>query len=253
MGALNNKIAVVTGAARGIGHGIVDALTLKGAKVYMTDVLAEEGDAAAKEFRQQGRDVTFVKHDVCSQSDWQALFSEIEQQHSGIDILVNNAGIAPPVNIETVTIDELRQALDVNLIGAMIGLQLSIASMKKKAGGSIINIASNSTALVTQATGVYSPSKAAVTNLSKVAALHCAREQLNIRINTVHPGACRTPMIIDQFPAEAIKLIEDSSPMGRLGEPIEIGQVVAFLASDEASFVTGAEYFADGGATLAQF
>jgi NAD(P)-dependent dehydrogenase (short-subunit alcohol dehydrogenase family) len=167
--------------------------------------------------------------------------------------LVNNAGIAPPVNIEEATVEDMRKVMEINLMGPMIGIQLAIKSMKKTGGGSIVTVASNSTSQVTQATGIYSPSKAAVANLTKVVALHCAREKLNIRVNTVHPGPSRTPMLTDQFSDEVLDQISQSSPMGRLAEPIEIGYVVAFLASDEASFVTGAEYFADGAITVAQF
>lgn len=252
MKELDQRIAIVTGAARGIGLGIVEALLAKGAIVFMSDVLKELGEANAQMLAEQGHSVRFIEHDVSDEQAWQKVFKEVLASDGRVDILVNNAGIAPPADIETVAADDFRKVLDVNLIGPLIGMQLAIKSMKKTGGGSIINVSSNSTVQVMQTTGIYSPSKAALANLTKVAAVHCARENLNIRVNSLHPGASRTPMITDQFPPDLLKALEQANPMGRLAEPIELGHVAAFLASDAASFVNGAEYFVDGGATLAQ-
>lgn len=250
---LEDRVCIVTGAARGIGRGIAEALLMKGAIVVMTDLLEELGEASAKALAKQGGRVSFIKHDVCNEQEWHNVFADTLTVHGRVDVLVNNAGVAPPCDVETVLADEFRKVLEVNLIGPMIGMQLAIKHMKKTGGGSIINVASNSTAQITQQTGIYSPTKAAIANLTKVVAVHCAREKLNIRANSLHPGASRTPMITDQFPADVLKVLEEANPMGRLAEPIEVGHVAAFLASDEASFVNGAEYFADGGVTLAQF
>lgn len=252
MKELDQRVSIVTGAARGIGLGIVEALLSKGAIVVMTDILQDLGEASARALADQGHRVRFIEHDVSEKEAWQKVFNETLASYGGVDVLVNNAGVAPPADIETVEADEFRKVLDVNLIGPLMGMQLAIKNMKKTGGGSIINVSSNSTVQVMQTTGIYSPSKAALANLTKVAAVHCARENLNIRVNSLHPGASRTPMITDQFPPDLLKALEEANPMGRLAEPIELGQVVAFLASDAASFVNGAEYFVDGGATLTQ-
>jgi 3alpha(or 20beta)-hydroxysteroid dehydrogenase len=146
--------------------------------------------------------------------------------------------------------------LDINLFGAFIGMKTVLPSMKRTGNGSIVNIASNSTQMVIALTSIYSSAKAALANLSKTAAVHCAESGYGIRVNTIHPGPHATPMLLAGGTAEQaaaipqVKAVIDSIPMKRMGEPREIGRVVAFLASDDASYITGAEIFVDGGLTI---
>jgi NAD(P)-dependent dehydrogenase (short-subunit alcohol dehydrogenase family) len=169
-------------------------------------------------------------------------------------VVINNAGISVPATIEDLTVEQFRKVLDVNLISCFLGTKLAIQRMKSTGGGSIVNIASNSTRNVVPLTASYSPSKAAVANLTKVAALHCAVQGYNIRVNSVHPGPTDTEMLSGGAgPATEIPEVRrliDAIPVGRLAKPREVAEVVAFLASDAASYVTAAEIFVDAGLTV---
>jgi 3alpha(or 20beta)-hydroxysteroid dehydrogenase len=253
MSKLKGKVAIVTGAARGIGAACAEVLAREGAAVMLTDQLEAEVRMTAETLQKQGFKTAAMTHDVTQLDQWNAVMDATERTFGHVNVLVNNAGITLAATIEELTVEQFRKVLDVNLIGPFLGMQCAIKRMKGTGGGAIVNIASNSTRGVVPMTAAYSPSKAGVANLSKVAALHCAVEGYNIRVNSVHPGATETPMLTGgeakavDIP-EVRKLIE-AIPVRRMAQPREIAEVVAFLASDAASYVTGAELFVDAGGT----
>lgn len=254
MRRLEGKVAVVTGAARGLGAAMAEVLAREGAQVVLTDVLTELGASTAASLQQRGYDVLFCEHDVASEEAWDNVLAAAEKHYGRLDVLVNNAGINLPATIEDLSLNSFRRLLEVNLLGCFIGTQRAIRKMKHSGGGAIVNIASNSTQSMVPLTTAYSASKAGVANLSKTAALHCAKERYNIRVNSVHPGPCETDMLTGGAAKAAdipqVKKLIEAIPLGRMGRPSEIAEVVAFLASDDASFITGAEIFADGGLTV---
>jgi 3alpha(or 20beta)-hydroxysteroid dehydrogenase len=250
---LDGKVAIVTGAARGLGAATAQVLAREGARLLITDVLVDTGQNCCAALRKQGYEAIFCEHDVASENDWDRVIATALEHFGRIDILVNNAGIQLPQTIEEMSLADFRRVLDVNLVGCFLGTQRAIKQMKTTGGGAIVNIASNSTKTVVPLTTAYSPSKAGVANLSKVAALHCAKEGYDIRVNSVHPGACETDMLTggDARAADIpqVRQLIDAIPLKRTGRPTEVGEVVAFLASDAASFITAAEIFVDGGLT----
>ncbi|HKT73170.1 MAG TPA: glucose 1-dehydrogenase [Steroidobacteraceae bacterium] len=255
MSALAGKVALVSGSARGIGAACATVMASQGASVLITDMLAQQGEATAESLRGQGYQARFQPLDVTDERGWDAAVAAAHEAFGRLDIVVNNAGISVPRTIEDLTVEEFRRTLDINLLGCFLGTKKGILSMKGTGGGAIVNIASNSTGTVMPLTAAYSPSKAAVANLSKVAAIHCARERYNIRVNSVHPGPTETDMLTGGGAARAadipgVRALIESVPMGRMGQPREIAAVVAFLASDAASYVTAAEIFVDGGLTV---
>ena len=254
MNGLDGKVALVTGAARGIGAACATVLAREGAQVVLTDVLAERGEAKAADLRQAGYRALFRSLDVTDERAWDGVMRDVIGEFGKIDVVVNNAGITMARTIEDLTVEEFRHVLNVNLLSCFIGTQKGIAHMKASGGGSIVNIASNSTATVVPLTTAYSPSKAAVANLTKVAALHCALARFNIRVNSVHPGPTETEMLTGgaarAVDLPQVKRLIEAIPTGRMGQPEEIANVVAFLASDASSYMTAAEVFVDGGLTV---
>ena len=254
MARLTGKVALVTGGARGLGAAAAAALCAEGASVVLTDVLSEEGGKTAASLNANGHQARFTEHDVRDAASWQAAVDLALAQFGRLDCLVNNAGINFPRTIETATIEEFRAILDVNLIGAFLGIKAVIPVMKAQ-GGSIINISSNSTRKVFALTSIYGATKAALANLTKTTAVHCAASGYGIRVNSVHPGPHETAMLLGGLEEAAdsppLRRMMEAIPMGRMGKPSEVGSVVAFLASDDASYMTGAEVFVDGGVTVA--
>eukprot|EP00456_Euglypha_rotunda_P074451 TRINITY_DN6819_c0_g1_i5.p3 TRINITY_DN6819_c0_g1~~TRINITY_DN6819_c0_g1_i5.p3 ORF type:complete len:258 (+),score=76.35 TRINITY_DN6819_c0_g1_i5:725-1498(+) len=251
---LIGKVAIVTGAARGIGAAAAAALAAEGASIMLTDVMEAQLAQTTEALRRQDRVVAWLQHDVSSKADWQRVMDEAQSRFGRLDIVVNNAGINLPKTIEDLTVEEFRKLIEVNLIGCFLGTQLGIARLKQSGGGAIINVASNSTRVVVPLTAAYSPTKAAIANLTKVAAVHCAAEAYNIRINSVHPGPVETDMLTGGLARATdipqVRGLIDAIPMRRMGQPHEIGEVIAFLASDAASYITGTELFVDGGLTV---
>lgn len=252
MRGLIGKVAIVTGGARGLGAACAARLAEEGATVVIADLLADEGAAKAAELRDSTRqEILALPHDVRDEVSWGSLINEASGRLGGVDILVNNAGIAPNGDIESITLQDLREVLDVNLVGAFLGSKAVIPEMRKRGGGSIINMSSALSRKVLPFTCAYGMSKSALVNLTKTTAVHCARMDYNIRVNSVHPGPHETPL----FKASAATVADDphtakinaSIPMARFGRPPEVGAVVAFLASDDASYVTATEIFVDGG------
>jgi 3alpha(or 20beta)-hydroxysteroid dehydrogenase len=252
--SLAGRAAIVTGAARGIGAACALSLAREGARVLLTDVLIEEGEATAAGLRQDGHRALFQRHDVSNEEQWNVIMEFALSQFGGLDVLVNNAAINLVGTIEDVTLEGFRRVLDINVLGCFLGTQQAILRMKRSGGGSIINMASNSSLRVVPLTTAYSPSKAAVANLTKVAAVHCAVERYGIRVNSVHPGPIEAPMLTGgaERPLEIpqVRNLVEAIPLGRMGQPREVAEVVTFLASDAASYITGAEIFVDGGLTI---
>lgn len=246
-----DKVCIVTGAASGIGAATSRRLAEEGGHVLMTDIDGETGMAAASELARRGLSVRFQPHDVTRRDEWEAAIAAAKTFSGRLDVVVNNAGLAIPGSIEEADIVGWRKVLDVNLDGVFHGVQLGVRELKAN-GGSIVNIASIA-GVVGEPSGAaaYNASKGAVRLLTKSAAMHCAQAGFDVRVNAVCPGYVETN-ITGQSP-EASKaywdMIRTQVPMGRIAQPVEIANAVLFLASDEASYMTGADLLVDGGFT----
>ena len=254
MGRLDGKIALVTGAARGIGEGIARAFVREGAAVWLTDIDETGGRALAEAL---GAPHRFAKLDVASEADW-AVVDELIEVEGRLDILVNNAGITGfeqgtgPHDPEHASIEEWHRVHRVNLDGTFLGCRAAIKAMRPRGTGSIINISSRSGLVGIPGAAAYASSKAAIRNHSKTVALWCAQKGLKIRCNSVHPAAILTQMweaLLGSGPdreARMAALVKDT-PLKRFGTVEEVAALVVFLASDEAPYITGSEFDIDGG------
>ncbi len=254
MKRLEGKTAIVTGAARGIGRAIVEKFIAEGASVLLTDIDADTVAATAQALKSDGDRAATLAHDVAEPEQWDAVFARAEDRFGGLDILVNNAALGDDKDIEHVSFAEWRRMLAVNLDGAFLGTQGAIKAMRRSGGGSIVNISSVGAFAGTPVMCAYNASKAGVVALSRNAAVYCGHHGLNIRVNSVHPGLIETDMA-REFAAKSTGEDADQAmqsfvafhPIGRLGRPSDIADGVAFLASDEASFITGTSLVIDGG------
>ena len=243
---LSNKIAVITGGASGIGEGMVKRFAAEGARVIVADVDVAAGSRVATESAAQ-----FIELDVSAEAQWQSLETTIRADYGRLDILVNNAGVVSNLNIAEVDLAAWQRLMAINLTGVMLGCRMAVNLMRDNpdpAGGSIINTAS-STSYLAIPDVAYTTSKAGVVGLTKSVAVHCANEGLNIRCNSVHPGATLTNILktaIEQAP-EIREACEKMSPLNRMGTVEEVAAMAVFLASDEASFCTGGQYAVEGG------
>jgi NAD(P)-dependent dehydrogenase (short-subunit alcohol dehydrogenase family) len=253
-GRLAGKVALVTGAARGIGEGIVRSFVREGATVWLTDIDEEGGRALAREL---GAPQYFAKLDVAQESDW-SVVDDLIAAEGRLDILVNNAGITGfeagpgPHDPEHVTIEEWHRVHRVNLDGTFLGCRAAIRAMRPHGTGSIINISSRSGLVGIPGAAAYASSKAAIRNHSKSVALWCAGQGLKIRCNSVHPAAILTPMweaMLGSGPDREAKMAAfvADTPLKRFGTVEEVAALVLFLASDEATYITGSEFDIDGG------
>jgi cyclopentanol dehydrogenase len=247
MDRLKGKVALISGGARGQGAAEARLFTAEGAKVVLGDVLDKETNALAEELNRGGKKIALPLHlDVTRASDWRAAVEACEHEFGGLDILVNNAGIANMKGIAETSEEEWDAVVNINQKGVWLGMKAAIPAMRKRGSGSIINISSIYGLIGSAGSAAYHGTKGAVRLLTKAAAVQYAPE--NIRVNSVHPGVIRTPMV-EALEEEAIAQITALAPMKRAGTAEEVGYVVLFLASNEASFVTGAEYVVDGGYT----
>jgi cyclopentanol dehydrogenase len=248
MDRLKGKVALISGAARGQGAAETRLFVNEGARVVISDVLDSEAGKLASEINQNaGARVTLPVHlDVTRAEDWRAAVETCEREFGGLDILVNNAGILNIKGVSDTNEEEWDAVINVNQKGVWLGTKIAVPAMKKRGGGSIINISSIYGLIGSGGSAAYHASKGAVRILTKTAAVEYAPD--NIRVNSVHPGVIKTPMV-DMFDDKDLQAIAALAPMKRAARPEEVGYVVLFLASDEASFVTGAEYAVDGGYT----
>ena len=249
MGRLDGKVAVISGGARGQGATEARMMAREGAKVVFGDILDEEGRKVEAEITEAGNDATYVHLDVTNEAEWQAAIGTAVSRYGKLDILVNNAGILIRKSIEETTEEEWDRIMAVNAKGVFLGTKHAIPAMRQAGGGSIINISSTA-GLVGSLDGSpsYTATKGAVRLFTKATAIQYAKDK--IRCNSVHPGPIDTPMIRDTLtdPARLERRMQ-RLPLKRVGTTEDIAYGVLYLASDESSFVTGAELVIDGGTT----
>jgi 3alpha(or 20beta)-hydroxysteroid dehydrogenase len=259
MGRLDGKVAVVTGSARGMGEAEARLFAAEGAQVVLADVLDQEGTAVAASI---GDAAAFVHLDVTEEAGWRAVLDVATARFGVPDVLVNNAGILRVTPILTADLDDVRRIIDVNLMGAFLGLRVIGGAMVDAGRGSIVNVSSTA-GLVGQSTiAAYVASKWGVRGLTKAAALELGH--LGVRVNSLHPGGITTSMLgVTDFPAmeeppargvvssdpavAAVDTMVARVPLRRAGRPIEVARMALFLASDDASYCTGMEFVVDGG------
>jgi len=254
---VKGKVALVTGGRRGLGKAIAVLLASHGAKVAITDRKADGADAVIAEIEKAGGEAIFIEHDVSIEDDWRRVVDKVVKRFGKLDVVVNNAGVGAGKNIEDITLKDWRWVMSINLDGVFLGTKYAIEAMKQTGGGSIINMSSVEGIVGDSRMVAYDASKGALRTLTKSAALHCAKEGYNIRINTIHPGFIETKMVegflkslakdgdVEAARRDLVKL----HPIGHLGEPDDVAYAALYLASDESKFATGSELVVDGGYT----
>ena len=243
---LENKVAIISGGSRGMGAFEAALFVQEGAKVIIGDVRDEEGRDLAKHI---GSNAVYMHLDVTSERDWAAVVKEATDRYGKLDILVNNAGVSARGTIEETSVDDWDRVMGINAKGVFLGTRTAISEMRKSGGGSIINISSQLGLVgMAESSPQYQSSKGAVRIFTKSAAIQYAPE--GIRVNSVHPGPIVTPMTEARRSDSAVQRVMVSRiPLGRYGESKDVAYGVLYLASDEASFVTGSELVIDGGWT----
>ena len=251
MNRVKDKVIVVTGAASGLGLADTRVLIREGARVVMTDIDREAGQAHADDLG-----ATFFPQDVSDESSWESVMSEVDEKFGRLDGLVNNAGIAPIANIEDTTTEVWRRVMGIHLDATFWGCQSAIKLMKQSGGGSIVNMSSTAALIGLAPYLAYSAAKGGIRSMTKSVAIHCRTERLGIRCNSVHPGSISTPMVHKALKTlVGTDLMAEEDPektrkaMG-IGEPEDVANMVLYLLSDESKHVTGAEMVIDNGDTV---
>lgn len=251
MGRLQGKAAIVTGAARGMGAATARLFAAEGARVAIADILDEEGEALAAAI---GGSAIYVHLDVADEDQWRVALCAVRDAHGSVDVLVNNAGIMAPATIVDLSLAEFNRVIGINLTGTFLGMKHCAPLMMARGSGSIVNISSTEGLEGMNAMGAYAASKWGVRGLTKVAAMEMGL--YGVRVNSVHPGHTNTHMGNPEGAPEAelnkLRSVR-SQPIQRVAAPEEIARVVLFLASEEASYLTGAEIAADGGMTIGRY
>ena len=246
MDRLNNKVAIVTGAAGGMGAEEARLFAAEGAQVMATDRQPEKLEKWVAEAKASGLKIECMAHDVTSEDDWRKVVEKTIALYGKIDILVNNAGVFPPgATTDNTSLADWQKVLAINLTGPFLGVKAVVPHMRKNGGGSIVNVASIA-GMVGGNGPAYTASKGGLRLLTKDMAIEFARDK--IRVNSLHPGGVKTPMtaFFTSMP-NADELVKNSCPQGRMAEALELAYGALFLASDESSFMTGAELVIDGG------
>ena len=244
------KVALISGAAGGIGAASARLLAKEGAAVMIADILEEQGQATAIRIAEAGGRAQFIRLDVTDAEEWRWALKHTVDNFGRLDILVNNAGVSHRTGVEDTTTEAWDRVMDVNVKGVFLGTQVAIPEMRKAGGGSVINISSIYGLVGSPVSASYHASKGAVRIFTKSAAVQYANEK--IRVNSVHPGYVDSPMTqtFHSIP-EVWRERVGKTPLGRMGTPEDIAAGVLYLASDESSFVTGSELVIDGGMTAA--
>jgi NAD(P)-dependent dehydrogenase (short-subunit alcohol dehydrogenase family) len=250
-GKLRDRVAMVTGAASGLGEAIARRYWAEGASVVLADIDERAGRALVSEFGEAAR---FERLDVTEEKDWLAVLRAVGTAYGGLDVLVNNAGITTVGSVESLTVERFRNMLEIDLVGVFLGLKHAVPLMKGR-NASIINMSSMCGIRAQADLAGYNAAKAGVTHLTKSAALHYAKSGYGIRCNSIHPGAIRTAML-----EKVMAQVDDPKklydgwiavhPIGRLGMPEEVAALALYLASEESGFATGGEFVIDGGSSL---
>ncbi len=248
-GRVAGKVALVTGAASGLGRAIALMLAREGARLVVSDINLEGVQGAAAEI---GESAIAIAHDVTDPGQWQAVLDRVEADCGALDILVNNAGIGGAGgNVEETTLEDWRHLHAVDLDSVFLGCKLALPLMRRSGAGSIINISSIAGIVADRNMAAYNSAKAAVRHLTKSVALHCARSGEGVRCNSLHPAFIDTPILDALAPAmpreELLAKLGRQIPLGHVGEPDDVANAVLFLASDESLFITGTEIKIDGG------
>jgi NAD(P)-dependent dehydrogenase (short-subunit alcohol dehydrogenase family) len=248
VGRLEGKVALISGAARGLGAAEAALFAREGACVVLGDIRDEPCAAVAESIRQNGGRAASIHLDVTVEDDWQRAVASAEETFGKLNVLINNAGVAQqPGGIEQTTIDEWHRVLDVNLTGTFLGCRSAIPALRRAGGGAIVNTSSVAGLVASKAVS-YGSAKGGVRLLTKSIAIQYAREK--IRCNSVHPGSMDTEIVRQSIPdPAALAARVQSIPLGRLVQPEEVAYAVLYLASDEAAYVTGSELVIDGGLT----
>ncbi len=251
MGRVEGKVALVTGAASGLGKADAEGLVAEGARVLLTDLDTAAGEAAAKSL---GDAAHFAAHDVSDEGSWQNAIAEAEDRFGALDIVVNNAGIVAIGSVEDTTLEQWERIMSVNARGVFLGCKYGVAAMKER-GGSIINLSSVAALMGTPAFFAYSASKGAVRSLTKSVAVHCRIRDYKIRCNSIHPGGMQTSMVTgladDPGASANADLLASMRPEKGMGSPRDVADMVVYLASDESQRVSGAEFVIDDAYSVA--
>ncbi len=246
MKLLENKVAIVTGGAMGIGRAIALSFAAEGAKVVVADINEETGNDAIAELTEKGYEAIFIKVNIANAGEQESLVKETVKHFGGLHIACNNAAIsAPSFPVIDYPLDVWDTVLSINLSGVFYGMRYQIPAMLASGGGSIVNISAMLGQVAKKNASAHVATKHAVVGLTKAVALEYAEQ--NIRVNVVGPSYIKTPMLTNAFDEEGMQALEKFIPMGRLGEASEVAELVLWLSSSKASFVTGSYYGVDGG------
>ena len=249
MGRVTGKVALITGAASGLGKADALRLAEEGASVILTDI-DDAGETVADEISQAtGQTARFYHQDVSDEARWREIIAEVEKEFGGLDVLVNNAGIAIVATPESTTLEQFRLTNAIMSEGVFLGCKAAIPAMKRRGGGSIINMASVASHLGYPVFFAYSAAKGAVRSMTKSIAVHCQMNGYNIRCNSIHAGAIDTPMVHSTFAQLGLGSPDPDRkdaavPVG-VGRPEDVANLVLYLASDESRFMNGAELLLD--------
>ncbi|HEX7854965.1 MAG TPA: glucose 1-dehydrogenase [Sphingobium sp.] len=244
MARLTGKRAIITGGANGMGAAIARRFVAEGAEVVITDI---EDDALAAQAAEIGEMVQHFHLDVSLEEDWTRVSDHITTSWGGVDILVNNAGLFSNAGLAGTTVEQFERIIRVNQLGCFLGMRVIAPLIAEAGGGSIINLSSAAGLRGVASMFAYGASKWAVRGMTKCAAIELAAAK--IRVNSIHPGAISTRMILENT-QEVNEAIVNGTPLGRRGEPGEVADLVLFLASDESTYITGAEVAIDGGVSI---